>query len=194
MLYRYAIALSLLIVLAGVGTDYLVTSSVHRELRDISSQLSALRQTTHITLPDHGQAQEAGLFSGTDRISDITPLISEAVRNTLQLHFSTADASCFYPSQSEHRVTSIQSETRQHPDIIRAGTEQADAILAAAIDMGIWEQESAQAFYVALHALPDAELAEAYRKLSQALNSGELQLPEEFDPTLLLTGSNFNFQ
>ena len=181
MLYRYAIALSLLIVLAGVGTDYLVTSS-------------ALRQTTYKRLPGNGQAQDYEVLPATGRMDEITPRVSEAVRNTLQLYFANADASCYYPSPSVSHVTPVPAESMQDIAIIRAGTEQADAVLAAAINIGVWDQGSAQSFAIALHTLPDAELAEAYRKLSRAVNTGELELPEEFDPTLLLTGSNFNPQ
>ncbi len=194
MLHRYAIALSLFIALAGCGAGYLVASSLHSELRDISSLLSALRQTAYKNPTFPEQAQVDTLIYSAGRMNEIAPLVSAAVRDALQLQFSTEDTSCFYQMQPNDHVTPTKTEPIQDAEFIRTGTEQASAVLTAAIDMGIWNQNSAQAFAVALQALPDAELAEAYRKLSQAINNGDLQLPEEIDPSLLLTGIRINSQ
>lgn len=63
---------------------------------------------------------------------------------------------------------------------------QADAILLGAIESGIWSLESADIFYRAIEQLPEELRFEYYVKQSAALNSGDIHLPQDADPSLLL--------
>ena len=78
---------------------------------------------------------------------------------------------------NEHATTETLSY--QEDDIMRTSTEQADAVLGAAIDQGVWDQSAMQAYSEALNNLSGDAQAEAHRKLSVAINNGDIELTED---------------
>ena len=192
MLRTQTLALLLLFTLLGSGAGYLAAGSMQQELRIISGQLSALRQTSCNSRPEQDQPESPPARVPAEWMDEFALIIREAVSDTLQPYYFTGDAPVPWQPPPEARAMFAPPGPTPNPEVIRAGTEQAEAILAAAIDLGTWDRNIAREFANAVYALPDDALAEAYRKLSLALNNGELQLAEDAAPTLFLGGSHFN--
>lgn len=78
---------------------------------------------------------------------------------------------------NEHATTETLSY--QDDDIMRTSTEQADSVLGAAIDQGVWDQTAVQAYSEAPNNLSGDAQAEAYRQLSDAIENRDIELTED---------------
>jgi hypothetical protein len=121
---------------------------------------------------------------------ELAPVIRDVISDILAQEL--ADELAYLLSSLSPDQVTIQTQgltSYKDKEATNAAVEEVNAILAAAIDQGVWDLYSARAFTIAIDRLADEEQIEAYNRQAVAFNTGKLQLDSETDPMLLLMGT-----
>lgn len=174
------ILLALVIIVDAVFTHRSIQNlcqTVEEGFIDMLNQMTVYRQSVVVSEPLMDQVDESANVSFID-YEVIRDIVQDVVRESVSDRYAAQQFASNRNPAAYQRV--------YDPDVVQDMKYQADTTLDAAVDTGIWTQESADAFYSAVERLPEEERFEYYVKHSAALNSGKLVLPVGGDPSLLL--------
>jgi len=178
--------LLLAVMIGGIGTSCLLTYSLRDDLDEAFGQLLELRSSVR-QRHDAAKVCQAGHEPLSAALSgQLSSMIDAAINDAWQGIQVVDDAPRGRSSSVAETRGGGAAAAVWDPDTIQAALSRASQVLAEAVARGAWDVISARQFTAALHGLPAGALAQAYRGLSQAVNEGELQLPNAIDPALVL--------
>lgn len=156
-------------------------SSLQTELQTASNQLSAFRYSDNRDYPEYAEPQQSHTVDHEYLLSKIDRSIRDTVSHAIQEQLQEEFALLRQQIQATDLATA-PTVTAYDEEKMRAGVEQADAVLSQAVSQGVWTQYDKQAFDGALRNLRGNALMEARRKFAMAINNGDIVLGKGVTP------------
>lgn len=186
------LAVLLLGMLAGGVSGYIAGNSTQKELpaeisslqielRAISNQLSAFRYSDNRGYPEYVEPLQNTSIDHESLLREIDRSIRDTVSQAIQEQLQEEFASLRRQIQGAG-LAATPTVTAYDEEKMRAGIEQADAVLSQAVSQGVWTQYDKQAFDDALRNLSGNALMEARRKFAVAINNGDIVLGKGVTP------------
>jgi len=160
-------------------------SILQAELKSFSSQYATSRQIFNKGLyTDHpGRSLLHGTWDEQRWLSEIKSIVDQAVSSYLQdaLIYEDPCRLAYIQSSSgqQSSVTNKEAGPTVDESFLQESVAITEEVLAAAIDRGVWTQDDASAYRNAILKLPGENIHEANRRLSVAINNGDIEFMME---------------